>query len=155
VTICSFRRKLIFGTVENGVVVLSELGKIVVHEWEQSEAIRSEIFLDSWVLMPNHLHGIVWITSPSLGVGATGRSPLRKKEKVSGPGKRSLGAFMAGFKAATTSEARNTLRSMPLPIWQRNYYDHIIRNDLDLERYHTYILENPLRWELDEYYPSR
>jgi hypothetical protein len=83
-------------------------------------------------------------------VGATGRSPLR-----SGPAPRSLGAFVGGFKSAVT-KCINDLRHTPaMPVWQRNYYEHIIRGDGELLRVREYIFNNPLEWENDRENPSR
>lgn len=145
VTICSYRRMKIFGCIQEGIYIPSDIGSIVQEEWRSSESIRDEIELDTWVLMPNHLHGIVWILPSQKPVGAHGRAPLHRKP-------RSLGAFIAGFKSASTKR-ENQLRLTPrYPIWQRNYYDHIIRDDRDLEDHRRYILENPARWEMDRYF---
>ena len=152
VTICSHNRRYIFGSVSEGVFIPNQIGQIVQTEWQRSEIIRLELIIDSWVLMPNHLHGIVWILADHNHVGATGRSPLRKDNNISGPPKKSLGSFIAGFKAASTSAIHQKVGPISHPIWQRNYYDHIIRNERDLEHHRRYILENPLSWELDQYF---
>jgi putative transposase len=128
------------------------MGFIVGREWQRSEIIRLELIIDSWVLMPNYLYGIVWIQADHNHVGATGRSPLRKDNITSGPLKESLGSFIAAFKAASTSAIHQKVGPMSHPIWQRNYYDHIIRDERDLEHHRRYILENPLSWELDQYF---
>ncbi len=107
-----------------------------------------ELFEDEFVVMPNHIHGIVWIVDP---VGATGRSPLQTSH---GPAPRSLGAFIAGFKSAVTRRI-NALRGTPgAPVWQRNYYEHIIRTDRALEAIRRYIQANPHRWHLHRYNPE-
>ena len=79
VTICAYNRTCLFGEIADGEMRLNPIGEIVVEEWTKSERVRSEIELDEWIVMPNHLHGIVWIThnSDNRNVGATGRSPLR------------------------------------------------------------------------------
>lgn len=117
--------------------------------------------------MPNHVHGIVWIVQDehepiresggrvtngvSNGhVGATGRSPLRQK-RVSKPGPppRSLGSFVAGFKAAVTKHV-NQMRGTPgEPVWKRNYFDRVIRDEDELQHLRRYIYENPWKWEFD------
>ena len=177
VTICTYQRDEIFGEVINGEMKLSALGEIVRQEWFRSAEIRKEIqlFDDEFTLMPNHLHGINWIVE---SVGADGVRPhdsvQTKTEWAHGmrpnivhpnPQKqdahqdmdarraslsrtpRSLGSFIAGFKASVTSRARNEL-NMP-GIWQRNYYEHIVRNDHELNNVRWYILNNPLNWQLD------
>ena len=86
--------------------------------------------------MPNHIHGVLIMTNHN--VGATGRSPF-----PSGPSKRSLGAFVGGFKSAVTTRI-NQLRGTPgVPVWQRNYYEHIIRDEESLNRIREYIADNP------------
>jgi putative transposase len=84
-------------------------------------------------------------------VRATGRSPF-----PSGPSKRSLGAFVGGFKSAVTTRINQLqLRDTPgVPVWQRNYYEHIIRNKESLNRIREYIADNPIRWEFDAENPD-
>jgi len=146
VTIVAHGRATLFGKIVGGEMRLNELGQVVNDEWHKSSAIRREIEMDVFIVMPNHVHGIVNIVD----VGATGRSPLR-----SGPLARSLGAFIAGFKSAVTTRI-NELRHTPgSAVWQRNYYEHVIRNDEELLRVREYILNNPLDWENDRENPSR
>jgi REP-associated tyrosine transposase len=147
VTLVAYNRQCIFGQFVNGDIALSEFGQIVSEEWNRSAAIREEIELDAFIVMPNHIHGIVIITNRS--VGATGRSPL-----LAGPPKHSLGAFIAGLKSAATKRI-NEIRSTPgLPIWQRNYYEHIIRDEESLDRIREYVLTNPAGWETDPENPA-
>ncbi|MEW6568022.1 MAG: transposase [Chloroflexota bacterium] len=153
VTICARQRECLFGEIAEGTMRLNNLGRIVEEEWLRSGFIRQEIELDEFVIMPNHLHGIVVITSVS-PVGATGRSPLLHRA-ASGPAPRSLGSFIAGFKAAATARINATRRTPGGPVWQRNYYEHVIRDDADLLRIRQYILDNPTAWDMDEENPNR
>jgi putative transposase len=147
VTLVAHNRQCIFGQFVNGDIALNEFGQIVSEEWTRSAAIRQEIELDAFIVMPNHIHGIVIITNRS--VGATGRSPL-----LAGPPKHSLGPFIGGFKSAATKRI-NEIRSTPgLPIWQRNYYEHIIRYEESLDRIREYVLTNPAGWEFDPENPA-
>ena len=148
-TLCAFRRKPLFGALRSGELFPTPAGCIVREEWLATARIRPEVALDGWVLMPNHLHGIVALPDSPFQhidfplVGAHGRAPLRRNP-------RSLGAVIAGFKSAATLRI-NLLRDMPgTPVWQRGYHEHVIRNEEDLDRIRRYILENPLRWELDD-----
>ncbi len=154
VTLVTRGHECLFGEVCDGQVLLNKWGGIVQEEWVKSEGIRREIALDAFVVMPNHLHGIVVIKGAGMtgvNVGATSRSPL----PAHGPGKRSLGAFMAGFKSAATKRI-NIERHLPgVPVWQRNYFDHIIRDETSLGRIREYILNNPQHWELDRENPLR
>ena len=158
VTIDTYGRESLFGEVLNGVVQLNPLGKTVQEEWFRSAKIRKEIRLieDEFVVMPNHLHGIVWIDTtvgadgirPNPGTGANDmgayHAPLHRNPK-------SLGSFIAGFKASVTSRAGRELNSGN--IWQRNYYEHILRDQADHERIAVYILDNPANWNNDDENP--
>lgn len=148
ITIVAQDRTMLFGDIAGGETQLNDFGRIVEDEWQKSSIVRREIALDLFIVMPNHVHGIVNIID--CPVGATGRSPLR-----SGPPPRSLGAFVAGFKSAATKRI-NELRHTPAaPVWQRNYYEHVIRDDGELLRVREYIQNNPLQWENDRENPSR
>jgi REP element-mobilizing transposase RayT len=147
ITVVTHGRNMLFGEIAAGETRLNEFGRIVQDEWRKSAVIRREIELDIFVIMPNHIHGIVNIIDAD--VGATGRSPLR-----SGPPARSLGAFVAGFKSAVTKRISEMRRTPGTPVWQRNYYEHIIRGDRELLRVREYIVNNPLDWELDRENPS-
>ena len=121
-TIVTQDRRCFFGEVVNGEFQANVFGQIVLNEWEKSGQIRKEIELDAFVVMPNHVHGIIVIAA-RMG-RATGRSPLQV-----GPAKRSVGAFVGGFKAAVTQRVNGT-RGMPgVSVWQRNYFEHVIRNE--------------------------
>jgi REP element-mobilizing transposase RayT len=167
VTICTHKQSPLFGHLVDGTMVLNQCGEIVRKEWFRTVEIRTEIELhaDEFVVMPNHIHGIVWIvdTGASLHdtVGAHGRAPLHHNAPARAHGgahlhrpPRSLGSFIAGFKSTTTRRI-NQLRGTPgAPVWQRNYYEHIIRTEQALHAIRRYIVENPLRWHLDRYNPD-
>ncbi len=152
VTLCTHERAHLFGRVVNGVMVLNALGEMVRDEWFRSADIRAEIELhpDEFVVMPNHIHGIVWIvdnagaTGPN--VGAHGRALQRPP--------RSLPSFIAGFKSSVTNRINQHRDTPGAPVWQRNYYEHIIRDDRALNAIRQYIHDNPLRWHLDRYNPD-
>ena len=144
-----------FGNIHDHAMHLNPYGQIVKEEWLRSTNIRKEIQLDSYTIMPNHLHGIVVIIEENLPPSpmATIRPRAHNDDLVlEGLARRSLGAFVAGFKSITTTRI-NALRGTPgIPVWQRNYYEHIIRNTQSLEKIRNYIVQNPLRWEADSYY---
>jgi REP element-mobilizing transposase RayT len=156
VTICTHKQLPLFGHLVDGTMVLNQRGEIVREEWFRTVEIRTEIQLhpNEFVVMPNHIHGIVWIVDTGAQragvqniVGAHGGAPLHRSP-------RSLGSFIAGFKSATTKRI-NQLRSTPVaPVWQRNYYEHIIRTEKALHAIRRYILDNPMRWQLDRYNPD-
>ena len=143
VTVVTHQRECLFGGIADGEMRVDGYGEVVRDEWLRSVQIRREIELDAFVVMPNHLHGIVVIRD----VGAHGRAPLPPLAPHRPP--RSLGSFVAGFKSAVTKRI-NEIRDAPgVPVWQRNYYEHVIRDEDDLDRVRRYIAENPLRWSED------
>jgi putative transposase len=145
VTLVSHARECLFGQVIDGEMRLNALGEVVVEEWRRTGEIRREVEPDILVVMPNHIHGIVI-------VGAHGRAPLHRAPLHRSP--RSVGSFVAGFKSAVTKRI-NEMRGTPgLPLWQRNYYEHIIRNEEDLNHVRQYVVDNPARWEHDEENPA-
>jgi len=147
VTMVTRDRAGLFGEIVDGEMRPNQFGRIVVDEWERSSKIRRELETDAFVLMPNHIHGIV---IHSGAVGATGRSPLQ-----SGPRHRSLGAFVGGFKSAITKRINESRETPGAPVWQRNYYEHVIRVEKELKRIREYIANNPLQWEMDRENPLR
>ena len=167
VTVCAAQKAHLFARVSSGEVQRSEIGDVILEEWERTALLRTSVRLDAFVIMPNHVHGIVWIERPT--VGAQCAAPLRRDDDIlreaqrelavskqrltesAGLGVRpgSLGAIVRGFKAAVTkriNEARETLNT---PIWQRNYHDRIIRNDRELNAVREYIAFNPHNWSSD------
>ena len=154
VTICAQNRECLFGGVGVGEVELNNVGRLVYEEWLYTENIRPEVQLDEFVVMPNHIHGIITIRQPEGAVGAHGRAPLHAEHSLLYRKPRSLGSLIAGFKASATKRI-NQLRHTPgQPIWQRNYYEHIIRGETDLNRIRQYIRDNPARWADGIYNPT-
>ncbi len=136
---------------------LNEKGVIVRQEWLRSAEIRQEIFLDAFVVMPNHLHGSILILCDDIQppVGATGGclSEGDRRSPLQGPRSRSLASFIAGFKAACT-RSTNELLGSPGRLWQRNYYEHIIRDEKALTAVRACIEANPSRWQDDPENPN-
>ena len=147
-TICTWGKLSIFGHVEDGQMILSEFGQVIQEEWSRTSVIRQEIKLDVFQIMPNHFHGMLAINrDPEQPLGAHRRAPLRRAPK-------SLGALVAGFKSAATKSI-NQLRGAPgAPVWQRNYYEHVIRSETALNRIRQYILGNAAKWDKDPENPN-
>jgi REP element-mobilizing transposase RayT len=139
VTICTQDHKHFFGKIENGKMVLNEIGKIAEKEWLHTENMRKDVRLGTFVIMPNHIHGLICILDP---VGAHCNAPLQ-------PTQNNLSWIIRGFKSTTTKKIR---KIFPKFKWQRSFYDHIVRSDDDLEKIHEYIIFNPEKWELDKYF---
>ena len=154
ITLCSHDKKHIFGQIRDNIMHLSVFGKIVAEEWQRSGLIRKEVALDEFVVMPNHFHGIVIImneflvsmvedeSSAAMETGDPPIAPTTLKPK-------SLGALIAGFKQAVTLRLRAA--GFSGQVWQRGYYDHVIRNDHDYNATKAYIIDNPLNWDRDRY----
>ncbi|HXI14585.1 MAG TPA: transposase [Thermoanaerobaculia bacterium] len=138
ITICTFRRQHIFGKITNGVIELNLLGKIAALQWEASRLLRPEIELDEWTVMPNHLHGIVFIPDSNLETRPASGVTVRPA--------RSLGSFVAGYKAAVTSAIRAEMHDTRFKVWQDSFHEHGIRSMHALDRLRIYVRENPIRW---------
>ena len=162
ITICAYERRSLFGNIKNGKMILNKLGKVIEEEWMRTKEIRKNVDLDYYVIMPNHLHGIIIIEQPIEDVGATRRVAQNKEDRAIqriAPTKEtlipnSLGSIIGQFKSKVTKRLREFPGNSELKIWQRNYYEHIIRNELDLQNIRQYINLNPVKWEIDEYYES-
>jgi len=151
VTICTRNRECFLGEIIAGEMRLNDLGRIVANEWVNTEKIRCEITLAEWVIMPNHLHGIVLIGNHPSVVGAYGHREVRAygHTPLRSPSK-NLGAMVRGFKSAVTQQINHHLNTPGQPFWQRNYHEHVIRNDADLNRIREYVTDNPTRWDRDK-----
>ncbi|HWP93249.1 MAG TPA: transposase [Thermodesulfobacteriota bacterium] len=142
VTICTKKQECFFGEVVDGQIRLFETGEIAAEEWQKTEQIRQNVKLDEWVVMPNHIHGIVIITN---NVETTRRVVSTLKPN-------SLGAIIGQFKSVTTKRIR--AKGYSDFAWQPRFYEHIVRSEESLEKIREYILNNPIKWELDEYHPE-
>jgi putative transposase len=139
VTICVHQRRHLFGSVVEEGMILNEAGKLVESQWLALPGYFPFVALDLFVVMPDHMHGIIWI-----GEGAYDpTTPL--KQGFAPPAPQSLSAIMRSFKSVT---ARKLRRHDPSAnkIWQRDVYEHILRDEDDLQRRRVYIAENPQRW---------
>lgn len=154
-TICTKDREPMFGKVVNGEMRLNDCGQLVQFTWKELPERFPSVGLDAWVVMPNHVHGMVWI----VGAGfSRPESVVNVGSRFAGRGARTaplrkvaLGQIVAYFKYRSTKEI-NLLWGDPnpaIPVWQRNYHDRIIRNDGELNRIRQYIRDNPENWHQD------
>jgi len=148
VTICTHNGECLF---EDPV-----LRRVVETTWRRIPRHFPHVRLDEFVVMPNHVHGIIWIVDKPVGaqgVGAQHAAPLHTGHINVAPG--SLGAIVRSFKSAVTKRINEIQNTAGTPVWQRNYYEHIVRNEDELGRIREYIRLNPLKWELDRENPNR
>lgn len=154
VTVCTKDRECLFGKVVDEEMQLNVLGHIARQCWLAIPDHFPQTVLDEFIVMPNHMHGIIWITKkPDDGnAGATHASPLPPPR---GPKRRSIGAIVGLFKSAVTKRINEMCGTPSASMWPRNYYEHNTRDESSLNRIRQYILENPIRWHLDRENPSR
>jgi putative transposase len=160
VTTVTAGRKMLFGRVVGGEMRLGEMGRIVDEEWRRTAEVRPDVQIDALVVMPNHVHAIITITAdahPDTIVGAQRAAPAPRpgsddvERPVVAPG--SLGAIVRAAKSAS-SRRINELRGTPgAPVWQRGFWDRIIRDDEANRRIRAYIRDNPRRWHKDVHRP--
>jgi putative transposase len=145
ITLNTHNRDLLFGKIENGKMVLSEIGNIVHSEWLKSFEIRSELQCDVWVIMPDHLHAIISINKENQDI-VRNEEENRKNYGVAYRPPNSISSFVAGFKSAATRHINEIRKTPGKPVWQSRFYDHIIRNSNELERIRNYIISNPCNY---------
>jgi len=182
VTICTHDREHLFGEVIDGEMRVNEFGQIVQEEWFRTAQVRPYVQLqpDEFVVMPNHVHGIIWIVDDDATDARAQRSIVGAQRSIVGAQRRpvvgaqrrpvvgaqrrcaptadvphvvpgSLGAIVRAIKSAITKRI-NILRNTPgASVWQRNYWEHIIRTERALQAIRRYIRDNPLRWDMDRY----
>ena len=184
VTVCAQDRQCLFGEINAGRMVLNQAGKMVDRWWSKMESKFPHVELGEYILMPNHIHGVVAI------VGAEPRVRPKREDCESDKHERieqrqqgehqqdgfqnqgghmglwdspeeglSLQEIIQWFKTMTTNEYIKEVKSRNFPpfekrIWQRSFYDHIIRDDEDMNRIREYIRDNPAKWTLDEENPE-
>jgi putative transposase len=153
VTICAYNRACIFGDILEGQMKLNRYGEIVNLEWLKTINMRTNLVLDAYIIMPNHIRGIISIADFDHRRGRSQRA--HTFERFGKPVSNSIPTVIRLFKSSVTKKM-NALRGTPgLPVWQRNYYEHVIRNEGDLSEIREYILNNALKWDLDSENPKK
>ncbi len=147
VTLLAYQRQCLFCKITNGQVSISPIGQILQDQWLKLPDYFPFLALGTFVIMPNHLHGILILKSVSKE-----QAPHQQTDEGSGPkGTQpgSVGAILQTYKSVCTRRAR---QYADIRIWQPNYYEHIIRTEEEWERIHQYILANPVNWVRDDYW---
>jgi putative transposase len=131
ITICTYEREYLFGDIIDGAMELNIFGDIARSHWQQLSHYHPNLITDESIVMPNHLHGIIILDSSIENT-------------------KSISEIIRGFKTFS-SKAINKIRDVRgIPVWQRTYYDRIIRNELELDRVRQYIINNPRNWDTDK-----
>jgi len=151
VTLCTRARQCLFGKMVDFEMRLNQAGEIANNAWMTLSERYPNVLLDEYVIMPNHLHGIITIVG-----AAVHPAPLAGDDVNIAPTKKiTLGVIIAAFKSISAMNINTLLGTRGSPLWQRNYYEHIIRDEADLLEIRQYILNNPARWHLDKENPLR
>lgn len=205
ITICTHHRQCLFGEIVDGEMRLNPFGQLVRSHWLKLPHHHAHVELDAWIVMPNHIHGILILNDPDRDVSLGGRGTALGqdledatddcnpnatpnsagnqsnflyarshegvafgRESLSSPsdglpnavplpprlGVGTVGAIVLNFKSVTTRSFNRIQRSPGNAIWQRNYYEHIIRSEESLCRIRQYIYDNPLVWQQDQLHPG-
>ena len=152
VTVVCKDRACLLGIVDAGDLRLNAAGRQVREVWQHLAGRFPSVVMDACVIMPNHVHGIV-VLAPQVerAVGA-GLALLAAGAASSAP---TLSDVVRAFKSVSAIAANRALGRSGQPLWQRSYYDRVIRDEEELQRYRQYVAENPLKWALDRENPTR
>lgn len=159
-TICADNHRHYFGEITNGVMALSDAGRIIEQEWGKSFLLRHELRADEFVIMPNHLHAIIEIVG--YGFGGENQAAAQPHEMENAAKKdigqargvayrtpKSISSFVAGFKSAVTKRVKTLPGFEEIVFWQSKYYDRIIRNEREYGLTKEYIRNNVVNWGKD------
>ena len=146
VTICSVLRACIFGEIVGDKMQPNDFGNIVATTWHEIPEHYPHVTLDEFIVMPNHIHGVLFLGGKTAAPTTT--------DKSHGPARGSLGTVVGSFKSAVTREINRMQGTRGVSIWQRNYHDRIIRDEHELMTIRAYILDNPRKWADDTENPA-
>lgn len=157
ITICTQNRSSLFGEILNGVLRLNDAGQMIQSVWNELPQHYTGVDIDNSVVMPNHIHGIIVLTSVRAGPRACPNNTPPQEDRGQPQGvapTMSLPDVVHRFKSFTTARFRHGVIQNGWPpffkkLWQRNYYEHVIRNDNEWDRIREYIAANPARWAED------
>jgi putative transposase len=171
ITIVTHNRELLFGEVINGEMKLSNLGQIAQREWERLPKRFKQIELGAFIIMPDHIHGIIIIIDVNGSRGTTDLSrhddpqiPRRAPtdlanpattERFGKPVSGSIPTIVRSYKSAVALRINYARPGDSTPVWQKNYYEHVIRNESDMQAKWDYIESNPSNWEHDDENPRK
>ncbi len=146
-TICTAQRIMLFGTIVDGLMNLNEFGRIAEEEILESIALRPGLDIHHQIVMPNHVHLLLTMTPEENSPQSTNQRRLHRP-------RRSLGSFVAGYKSVVTTRINTQRGVRKVPVWQPNYYEHVVRNERAFELIWDYIEHNPASWADDGENPA-
>jgi putative transposase len=154
ITICTKDMVNYFGKIVNEKVILSSIGIIVNEEWLKTGVVRNYVTLDEYIVMPNHVHGIIFLLDKPNNVetprwGVSNRETTHRVVSTTIK-KGSISSIIGQYKSNCTKQIRES--EITDFQWQTRFHDHIIRNERELYNIRKYIFNNPLKWSNDEYY---
>ncbi|MCC6475730.1 transposase [bacterium] len=158
-TLVAHNRQCLFAEITNAEWILKPIGEVIREEWLRCAEMRPAVELGEFVVMPNHLHGIVYLLNAE---SQSARSAALQVNLHDQPHRtsvdrapKSISSMVAGFKAATTRKIREQLRDPGFVVWQPRFHDRVIRDDKEFRNIRAYIRDNPRRWHLDNENPER
>jgi putative transposase len=144
-TICTHEREPVLAEIHSGTIRLSKTGQVVVCCWLALPRFFPNVELDSWVLMPDHIHGVILLFNGSNASGAD-HVIANPSPRPNGTAPSSVPAIIQNFKSVSTRKTNQLLSTSGARLWQRNYFERIIRTDRELDSIRRYIDENSARW---------
>ena len=132
ITVCIKGRKCILGEIRGAEMESDSLGKIAEETWAGLPHHYSGLSLDDFIVMPNHVHGLLWLNESASG----------------------LSEVIRGFKTFSAKRINQARGTPGRPVWQRGFYDHVVRSEHALDKVRAYILDNPAQWHLDRENPE-
>ena len=151
ITACTHNRLPLFGRVVNDKMAANRLGAVVEDCWRRLPDHYENVVLDAFVLMPNHVHGVIIIGDGTTDVGA-GLQPVLPA--AVGSRRHGVPEIVRAFKTFSARKINEMRGSTGTLVWQRGFYDHVIRGERELDRVRTYIMDNPRRWAEDADNPA-
>ena len=151
-TVCVRDRHCLFGEIMDGENILNEYGQVVTRCWHDLINHYAGITLDAFVVMPNHMHCIIVINN-DFGAGLNDNVGAGLKPAPTDK-RHGLSEIVRAFKTFSSRYINQIRNTAGMPVWQRNYYEHIIRDEKELQTIREYIVNNPMQWELDNENPK-
>ncbi len=143
VTLVTSGREPLFGHIDTTGMHLNANGDVATACWQDLVDHYPNLSLDEFVVMPNHVHGLLFLTDP----GRAGYKPAPTERYA-------LPEIVRGFKTFSARRVNELRGTQGIAVWQRNYYEHVVRDDAELDRVREYIRNNPAQWSLDKYNPA-